>query len=535
LPLAIELAAARIRILSPAALRALLDERLRLLTGGAVDTPARHQTLEATLAWSYDLLEPHTQATFRALATCAGGCTFETVAAITAAEDVIAVLDDIETLVDQSLLRTGDGPDGNLRYAMLETVRDYARARLADDPETDAIRDRHATYFVEMAEQGNDELSGPDQTTWQRRLDADLDNMREALAWFVARENQVDLLRLASALWSYWHRRGLLRESSEWLERAVGLSDSASPESRAAALVYLANAAINLNDHARAARHYQASKDLWTALGNRPGIASCLVGLGLIATSEGDFEQAHELYAEALDIGQEAMSRQQTLAVLSGLGQLEVARGDLPAAASHLDRARLICEDLGDTTSATYLDLERTQVERLRNNTTQAWQLANNCLAYFRGIGESRATGFALVELGYLETTGEHVRLAAGHFREAQTILGMIDDHLGLVRCLEGLVHLAVQVGKWHDAAVLAGGAGTWRIATGSTSPVPEQASLDLQLSIARQHLGAEAVEAALVDGSKRPFDQVGHVASGLLDFIEGELGPREMISLPAS
>jgi tetratricopeptide (TPR) repeat protein len=418
---------------------------------------------------------------------------------------------------------------------MLETVRDYARARLDDDPEADTIGDRHAAYFVEMAEQGDSELYGAEQETWLRRLDADRENMREALAWLLANGNHKDLLRLASALWSYWHRRGFLRESSEWLERAVDLADSASPESRAAALVYLANAAVNLDDHARAARHYQASKDLWTVLGNRPGVASCLVGLGLIATSEGDFERAHELYAEALDVGQEAMGRQQTLAVLSGLGQLEVARGSLPAAAGHLDRARLICEDLGDKTSAAYLDMERAQVERLRNNTTQAFQLAHNCLAFFRGISETRATGYVLVELGYLDTAGENVRRAAGHFREAHAIFRKIDDHLGLVRCLEGLVHLAVKVNRWHTAAVLAGGAGTLRASTGTISPMPEQTSLDEQLAIARQNLGREAFESAVDDGSAMPFDHVGHVAGELLDIIEGESSLRAVASLPAS
>lgn len=222
LPLALELAAARVKMLAPAALLARLDDRLALLTGGARDLPRRQQTLRGTLEWSHDLLAPHERALFARLATFAGGWTLAAAEAVAAGDaPAAAVLDGLTALVDQGLVQRIAGADGAPRFTMLETIRGYAAERLAASGEGETVRARHADHYLALAEAAEPHLKAAREGAWLARLAADQDNLRAALAWLLARGAGARAARLAVALWYFWWVRGDLSEGRRWLD-AVG-------------------------------------------------------------------------------------------------------------------------------------------------------------------------------------------------------------------------------------------------------------------------------------------------------------------------
>lgn len=282
LPLAIELAAARVKVLSPPALLARLGRRLCLLTGGARDLPARQQALRNTMDWCYDLLAPAEQVLFARLAVFVGGCTLEAAEAVAGAGDEAApdVLDGLALLVDQSLLRQVEGPDGEPRFTMLETVREYAAERLEAGGDADVWRRRHADYYLALAEQAAPELVGPRQGAWLDRLEREHDNLRAALSWALERDEQTLGLRLVAALGHFWRVRGHLNEGQGWFERLLSRWPDAPAHARAEALSAAGNLAHARDDYGRAAYH-EASRSLRRALEDARGAAQSLHTVGV--------------------------------------------------------------------------------------------------------------------------------------------------------------------------------------------------------------------------------------------------------------
>ena len=238
LPLAIELAAARIKMLPPKAMLQRLSSRLKLLTGGARDLPERQRTLKATIEWSHALLDEGEQLLFGRLAVFSGGRTLEAIEAICDAEGDLPVeaFEGISSLLDKSLLRQEEGPNGEPRFVMLETVHEFAREKLEDSAEAQEIKRAHAEYFLILAEEAYPELRGPDQLEWLERLEVEHDNMRAALTWASERKVVEVALRLGGALWWFWMARGYHSEGRRWLEEALAIDGRGSPESRSMAL-----------------------------------------------------------------------------------------------------------------------------------------------------------------------------------------------------------------------------------------------------------------------------------------------------------
>src|SRR5215207_1559152 len=238
LPLAIELAAARIKLLTAQAMLARLGNRLKLLTGGARDLPERQRTLRSTIEWSYGLLEEDEKTLFARLSVFAGGRTLEAIEAICDAEGdlPVDVLDGVESLVDESLLRQEEGPGGEPRFVMLETIHQYAKEKLQESGESENLRKLHARYFLALAEEAEPRLRGPEDVEWLERLEAEHDNLRAALSWALERGEAELALRLAGALWRFWEARGLYSEGHRWLEEALAKANGASAAARAKAL-----------------------------------------------------------------------------------------------------------------------------------------------------------------------------------------------------------------------------------------------------------------------------------------------------------
>jgi predicted ATPase/DNA-binding CsgD family transcriptional regulator len=395
LPLAIELAAARVRLLPPAAMLARLERRLPWLTGGAKDAPARHRTLRAAIGWSYDLLEPHEQRLFRRMSVFVGGCTLESVAAVCDStqgeEDLLQVL---ASLLDKSLLRN-EGAQGvsaraeQGRLYMLETIREYALDQLAASSEEEATRRRHASYYLALAEEAEPKMNGPDQPAWLVHLEQEHDNLRAALAWSVSGGDVEMGARIAAALWLFWLTHGHIREGRRWLNAVLAHSSSLPPAIRARALNGAGRLALRQGDYASAQAVLEESLTLWRgvadikgemqALNNlalvaiyqdalvraqnyceqslagyrliddKLGRAQALIRLGLALRYQGYFERAAECYEECLALARELNDTYLTAGALHNLGQMAHHRGDDVRAHHLLVESLLLVRQLDDT------------------------------------------------------------------------------------------------------------------------------------------------------------------------------------------
>jgi predicted ATPase/transcriptional regulator with XRE-family HTH domain len=349
LPLALELAAPRIKLLSPAMLLARLHHTLPLLTGGGPDLPDRQRTLRSALAWSYGLLEDGERRLLRGLSVFAGGCTLDAAEVVTGAlapaeMDVLATLG---SLVDQSLVQMEE-VGGEERIALLETIREYAAEQLRAQREEGAVRTAHAAYFLALAEDAARHAEGPQQIAVFQHLEAEHDNLRAALAW--AREQgETELgLRLASALRRFWDVRSHLSEGRTWLEEALAAGAAAPARPRAMALDAAGRLAYSQGDYGRANMLHVEALALWRELEDRAGIAASLNNLGSLANRQGDFGRAVALLEEALALARELGDQGLCAVTVIYLGHSASRRGDVTMAAAHYQEALRLCGDIGE-------------------------------------------------------------------------------------------------------------------------------------------------------------------------------------------
>ena len=404
LPLAIELAAARIKLLPPQAILARLGRRLELLRGGARDMPDRHQTLRHAIAWSYDLLEVGEQALFRRLAVFARGCTLEAAEAVCQAVHAPAagsgqsldVLDGVASLVDKSLLRQQEQSSGEPRFTMLETIREYGLECLTASGEEPAVRRGHADYYLALAEAAEPALTGSNQATWLEQLEAEHDNLRGALRWAEESGEAEIGLRLAGALCQFWLIRGHLREGRERLVRLLGLA-RASPRTaaRAKVLTRAGHLAHNLGDFTAARALFEESLALWRELGDQQGIATSLNDLGWVVLCQGDYAMARSLSQEGLALWRELGDQQGIATSLHNLGRVAHCQGDYAAARALHQESLALRRELGDKRgiafSLTHLGWAMHKHGDYRGATT----LLEEALALFQEMGVTQLFALA--------------------------------------------------------------------------------------------------------------------------------------------
>jgi predicted ATPase/DNA-binding SARP family transcriptional activator len=328
LPLAIELAATRIAVMPPGTLLRRLDIRLGLLTGGARGAPARHRGLQAAIDWSYELLRPEEQSLFKRFAVFTGGCTLDAAENICA--DGVAVIDGLASLVDQSLIALA-GTDEAPRFSMLESIREYAAAKLVASGEDTDLRRRHAEYFLTLTEEAEPHLRGS-PGEWLARLERDHNNLRAAMDWLEAADEMGALLRFAGALWRFWYLRGYLTEGRLRLESALR-GDESGTAARAKVLIGAAVMAVNTGDARAAKQRAGEGLALHRALGDTWGAAYCQLMLGAAAGMEDDLEAARDFDLEsanafrALGDDHSALLASRNLArTLEDIGDLEGAQ-----------------------------------------------------------------------------------------------------------------------------------------------------------------------------------------------------------------
>ncbi len=338
LPLAIELAAARVAHLPPTALLARLEKRLLLLTGGARDLPARQRTLRGAISWSHDLLAPEEQAQFWRLAVFVGGCTLEAAEGVVSAagDPGPAVFDTVASLTDKSFLRLEGGPGGEPRYRMLETVREFALERLEASGEERAVRDAHAAYFLALAEAAAVDDRGAEEASWLGRLEADRANLRAALGWLDARGEALALLRLATALYRFWRVHGPVAEGRSWLARALALPATAGDPGRATALIWAADLTRMQSEPAAAIALLDEAAEWARARDDQPVLA-CVFGLGgIVALEQDDDAEAERLLEASVELSRtqdpNSLPGRYLSSTLDALGIVARRRGDLARA-----------------------------------------------------------------------------------------------------------------------------------------------------------------------------------------------------------
>jgi len=483
LPLAIELAAARAKLLPPAAMLARLAHPLHVLTGGARDLPVRQQTLRDTLRWSYDLLTPMEQHLFCGLAVFAGGCTLEAAGAVVAppapsapapgADAAIDLLEPIGSLVDKSLLRQAEGPGGELYLRMLATVREYALERLAERGAVEAIQRRHAAYYLAFVEAAAAELSGPQQGPWLERLEIAHDNLRAALHWSIAQDGAATALQMLGVLWRFWEIHGHLSEGRQWLEAALQAGTAAPAALRAAALHGGSRLAWLQGDYPLARRWTEESLALSRALGNRKGIAQALHALAILAGTLGEAGQAQTYYEESLALWRELGNKGNVARLLNSLGVVARSQGDYARAQTLFAESQALQQELGN----------------------------------------QRSVALAQANLGF-------VALAQGAYAPARALFTAslerrqaLGYRVGIVDCLTGLAALADIQGDARRAVCLFSVVAAWRANLGYTLEIDDQAVYDHHLAAARRQLDAGQAAAAWQEGQLLTLEEASALA----------------------
>ncbi|HZS86228.1 MAG TPA: tetratricopeptide repeat protein [Chloroflexota bacterium] len=395
LPLALELAAARLRLFSPAQLLARLDRRLALLVGGSRDVPERQHTLRATLEWSYQLLTPAQQALFARLAAFVGGCTLEAAEAIGAASglrrDEVPAL--AEALAEQSLVQFAEGAPDGPRLHLLETIREYGQERLEESGAADAVRRAQAAYYLALTREAEPELRGAAQAAWLDRLEREHANVRAVLAWARERGEAALGLRLAGALWRFWLWRDYDAEAQAWLELFLAAAQRAGrPDTETAPLAMAIKAAGALaykrGDFPQAAVYFEQSLALYRQVGDERGMAATLNNLAMIAQLQGDYRRASSLYEDALVLSRELGDSWDVAACLNNLAILTRQQGDGRRAAALHAESLALARELGDKDEIAAALINLAALARDGGDAARATSLAEEGVACSRELGD---------------------------------------------------------------------------------------------------------------------------------------------------
>ena len=471
LPLAIELAAARCRLLEPPELLARFD-RLALLGDGPRDAPPRQRALRAAIGWSYQLLAPAEQRLFRRLSVCAGGCTLEAADAVAVAPDEPAfdLLEGIASLVDHSLLRKEPDLGSYLRVGMLETMRAFALEQLAAQGELEAAQQRHATFFVDLAEQAAaPRLDGPGGPALVRRLELEHDNLRAALRWLLDRGDGERGVQLAGALWSFWEVRGHLSEGLTWLDAALASDRPASPAARARALIGAAALRRERGDYATAAASARESATIRRAVGDQAGLAESLLILANIVALAGDPAEAAALAAECLAIRRGRDDTVGTAWAMEVLGLMLMFQANFAAARVHFEQALALRKGRRDNIVDALLLRGLGVLAGSAGDVSTAHSQLEQALDLFRARGDVGGVGASLLGLGDLALRQGVQTAGRAYLEEALTQLaqgGQLVWYVVASLLLERPVpsHLLDDIGP---AAI----AGYWRGALGRDMP----------------------------------------------------------------
>jgi len=582
LPLAIELAAARIKHFSPQTLLSRLEQGLSILSGGARDLPTRQQTLRATIAWSYELLSPEEQQLFRRFAVFVDGCTWE------AAEEVCAaagapkedILEGLASLVDKSLLRQEDRAEGETRFWMLQTLREFGLVCLAGSGELEATRTTHALYYLRRAEEAEPHLRGSESGRWFARLEQEHENLRAALTFLLERTGMSagsageqqwaeQALHLCGALYWFWNIHGYYREGRGFLERALAVREGVTASVQVKVLSAASVLAITQDDFERAEALGRESLVLSRELGDTADEAAALSQLGFVAWARCQYAEARAQLEEAVVLFQELGDTWNRARSLAYVARACSAQGEYDRARALAEQSLGLSRALGDKGRIAIALCELARVRFLaKNDFAQVQALAEQSLALFRELGDTQYIAVLLSLLGELRLIqGEQARArelleesvatlkelgdrwstaeallafarnaysqgelaaARAHYQESLGLAREIDAKNLIASALEGGGAVATAQGEPGWAARLWGAAQALRTAIGAPLPPVYRPDYERALAIASTHLGEEAFATALAEGGAMALQQALDGLSNLFRHLDEEAVTRQ-------
>ncbi len=577
-PLAIELAAARARTLPPFEIVRRLDSNLQLLTGGARDLPPRQRALRSAIDWSYDLLNEEERQLFRRISVFVGGCSRQAAEAVCGPQtaDDIFITPELESLVDKSLIRQEE-INGEMRFSMLETIREYARWRLVGRGEDTIIYRRYADYYVALAEQAKSAMKGPQQLAWLDRLELEHNNLRAALGWALDAGDAETALGLAGTLWRFWLTHGHLTEGRKWLMEAIeqrgdagdapdtmlanslngaGNLACACGDFAAAQPLYarslsirirhgdkagIANSLNNLAltahsrcDYARVKALHEESLAIKRELGDNWGIASSLGNLGILAADQGDYASARALHEESLGLRRDLGDRLGVALSLINLGiavlaeSLDSAEPELreaqkpnlsPSLYAHaqtlFEESLAIRKELADRPGIAECLVRLGEVEHCRGSYNKADYLYQQSLEICRELGDKPGISSALLDAGHVDIRRGHATQAAARFKESLTTRRHLGDTRGMIESLAAMAGVTASLGDLSMAGCLFGAVDAALRSTGfHLYPVDRlEYSRNLEMADANPRLSEAAWAAALSEGAAMSLDEAADAA----------------------
>ncbi|MDR7418394.1 MAG: adenylate/guanylate cyclase domain-containing protein [Armatimonadota bacterium] len=500
LPLAIELAAARSRVLTPQAMLERLASRLDALTGRARDLPGRQQTMRGAIAWSYDLLDEEEQRLFWRLGAFVGGWTLDAAEEVCAEGLPLDTLNGLELLLDKSLIRHADA--GTPRFSMLGVIREFAAEKLAQSGEAEAIRDRHLGYVMTLTRRAGSEVDGAREAEWRARVREERDNVRAAVGWALASDKMETVVQIASDVWPYWEMFGWQDEVHAWMVRAT--SAELPPASRAAALRLQG---LATSDPAERKMCWEAALVLYREMNDLEGIRRCLNNLGLLARNAGDYATADALLQETLHMAQAAGGVLLVLP-LANLALNALFRSDFAAAEAYLDQHQTVAQAAGSAPHLAENKRLRGYVALRQGQNPLARRLLQDALGMARAEDDAPLVARCRVHLGYLAL--REGSLAEAHARLADGLRGFheVGAGEGVQLALRGLAALAATRRLAERAARLFAAAEALRERLGIVLPPVERSEYEEYVAAVRAGTSDRGFATAWAEGRAMSLDQ---------------------------
>lgn len=511
LPLALEMAAARVKSLPPQAIAERLNHRLALLTKAARDLPPRHRSLQAAIAWSYDLLDPAEQAVFKRLAMFVAGCTLEAAEAVCADGTQLdtEVFEVLSSLVDKSLLTQQAQPDGTARFTMLESLREFGAEQLVASADLEHTQHRHAHFYLEKAEEIEPKLYGPEQKIWLNALERDHDNFRAALDWSLGGADPELGSRLAGKLAWFWFMRGYLGEGSAWLDRSLAFGDAVSTPARILALQGAAMLSNFLGDFEKTVALAEDGLVLCRRLDDKPHVIEMLLSLGNVALMRGrHMKLARELFEEGLKTAQELGDRRREALMLQALGHVARDEGDHDKGGHLYSESLRGFREVGDRANIANVQTWLGFALLTQDDLARAAALAVESLAIFQDLGIQRGMALALHLLGQVALTQRDYGHAAALHKEALKLRRDIQQRAGIAVSLASLAWVAAETGHVPTGARLFSASAAMHEAIGMPTMVSTSPKFNRVLEAIRTKLTDDAYRAAWNAGRAMSADE---------------------------
>lgn len=511
LPLAIELAAARVKTLPPQAILARLTDRLKLLTGGAQDLPARQQTLRNTLDWSYSLLSSKEKSLYARLGIFVGGFTLEAAEAVCNLEGNLDILEGISSLVNNSLLRQEELADGQPRFRMLETIREYALERLSESGEMPELQQRHADYYIGIIlNEARYGVMSQESTAWLNRLEQEHDNIQAALEWClkIPAGRELALSVLATLTW-FWYRRGFFSEGRVWTDRLLAASNDETIAIRAAALQMSSRMAMWRGDLKNAVDRASKSLTVWQRLEDEQKIPMSLMETAVTLINVGNDREAHTLLKEAAALFRENNISYFHAITLVHLGNASLGLGKPDEAQEWLNQAHPIFREIGEPWGLSFVLNNLGEVARVREDYERAYEYYRESEALLRATGDKGDLARLVHTLGYIaEHKGNH-DLAEAQFRESLAMFRKLGNKRGIAECIAGLSSLRANQGKLQTATKMLAAAESLLGASGAAWWPADRVEVERTREILRSGMEEPEFRAAWTAGQSMTLDQV--------------------------